>query len=799
MSNENQINIGGAEPRTSTIETLEVDQASKDMLEGILYDIDNHLEVEINRIRDSQVSSLIQWAYVATVGTGKTYALTRAAGKAVEKGWRVAIRVPTTKHAHETKTEIDKISPGSTGIWLGREQENPNDPTVKMCPRAAEVVAAQSVGGGPKHVCGSKRRGYCKFHPEVNSEGCGYKQQNLSQKQIIIFAGDSMLEFVPRDPMRQKGREQGFEFDLIMLDEFDPQGLIHSGSGNIDLDCLEATSIKLSDDSQIQDILVMFLQEIHAQVLSQKRYLAPQSYERPPEDFTIEQLLELSAASACSSKTVSASQRPDSATKNEVPIDKQTTFETLDGVLEAAKAAVPLTIGKDQFRSMSAAQIYETNKAQYKIRRIVLNIAKTCELMIQAVARDITELKHLEVLPESKAISINYLKAINLQYFFPPVLVFDATLQYELAKCILPNLEIRMQKHVSDGTGVKRFQLTDTSLSYSTLSSSSKWPARLRLWSEICHTMFGQTGLLLPKFLRSDIEPNLREGIMLGHFGDLKGTNNFQHVDALIVASRPAVNPRQAERAAAIITWENIQSLEEQYDWYPREEAPILYRHNRAYSWSVWHDKHPDRFAEAVRHSITEASIEQAAGRGRSTRRSATEPLTEYLLTSVPTNRPVDGVFSVAQLKAATSWIGVLLQEGLWLPLATKGAGDLLHRFLLALKSQRPKTLYSTLIGLPAFESPNNAAAWRKKQIQDNFEISRLAQAVDDALQEGAPTVEMLCSPFPLKDFQPIRAKVRGARYFAQVYVRVNDNESLEEALRRILGDEMGHIEVKPK
>lgn len=32
MSNENQINIGGAEPRTSTIETSEVDQASKDML-----------------------------------------------------------------------------------------------------------------------------------------------------------------------------------------------------------------------------------------------------------------------------------------------------------------------------------------------------------------------------------------------------------------------------------------------------------------------------------------------------------------------------------------------------------------------------------------------------------------------------------------------------------------------------------------------------------------------------------------------------------------------------------------------
>lgn len=143
--------------------------------------------------------------------------------------------------------------------------------------------------------------------------------------------------------------------------------------------------------------------------------------------------------------------------------------------------------------------------------------------------------------------------------------------------------------------------------------------------------------------------------IMLGHFGDLKGTNKFKHVGALIAASRSAIDPRQAERAAAIISRKNIQALEEKYEWYPREGAPIIYRPNSAYSWPVSSDTHPDRLAEAVRQSVIEAAIEQAVGRGRSTRRSETEPLTEYVLTSVPTNRPVDGVFSVAQFKATTS------------------------------------------------------------------------------------------------------------------------------------------------
>jgi len=115
----------------------------------------------------------------------------------------------------------------------------------------------------------------------------------------------------------------------------------------------------------------------------------------------------------------------------------------------------------------------------------------------------------------------------------------------------------------------------------------------------------------------------------------------------------------------------------------------------------------------------------------------------------------------------------------------------------LSVKSQRPETLYSNLIGVSAFESADGASRWRKKQIQDNFEISKLAHAVDDALQAAFESVELLCSPLPLTAFQPIRAKVRGARYFAQVYVRVTEGQSAREALTAVLGPFAEDVEIE--
>ena len=424
-------------------------------------------------------------------------------------------------------------------------------------------------------------------------------------------------------------------------------------------------------------------------------------------------------------------------------------------------------------------------------------IAKVCELMIQGIAREIHELKHLEVLPDRATISVNYLKQINLQYFFPPVLVFDATLQYDLAKYILPNLKIRFKRKVADGPCVKRYQLHDTSLSYSTIKSSKTWPVRLKLWANICSRIYGKTGFLVPKFVREQVDDMSDDILTLGHFGDLKGTNRFSDVNALIVASRPAVKPKIAERAAAIISWKNIEELDPKYEWYPREDCLLRYRLNPDYAWFVKQDKHPDALVEAVRRSVTEDSVEQAAGRGRNVRRNSSAPLTEYLLTNVPTDRLLDGVFDLSQFKAATSWVGLFLQKGIWVSLGSKGSGAILHILALALRSQRPDCLYIPLIGDTAFENAAGASSWRKKQLQDNFEISQLAHLVDEALREQHKSVPLLMSDYPLGAFQHVQAKVQGSRYFAQLYVRIESNETPVMALQRILGDEMEKIEVK--
>ncbi|MGA1760360.1 MAG: hypothetical protein ACO39Z_06470, partial [Paracoccaceae bacterium] len=75
--------------------------------------------------------------------------------------------------------------------------------------------------------------------------------------------------------------------------------------------------------------------------------------------------------------------------------------------------------------------------------------------------------------------------------------------------------------------------------------------------------------------------------------------------------------------------------------------------------------------------------------------------------------------------------------------------------------------------------------------------LAELANAIDEAMANCAENVNLLHSPFPVSDFRPVKAKVKGSRYFAQLYVRVESDETPIMALQRILGDEMEDVEVK--
>ena len=74
-----------------------------------------------------------------------------------------------------------------------------------------------------------------------------------------------------------------------------------------------------------------------------------------------------------------------------------------------------------------------------------------------------------------------------------------------------------------------------------------------------------------------------------------------------------------------------------------------------------------------------------------------------------------------------------------------------------------------------------------------------MVSLIDRKLQSNADSVDLLYAPFPLGGFKKVRAKVRGSRYFATVYVRTDAGENPPQALRRLLSDEMHDIELEAK
>ena len=151
----------------------------------------------------------------------------------------------------------------------------------------------------------------------------------------------------------------------------------------------------------------------------------------------------------------------------------------------------------------------------------------------------------------------------------------------------------------------------------------------------------------------------------------------------------------------------------------------------------------------------------------------------------------------MAEFKAATGWVGAFLELGVWFEGGTKGVGGVLHAFARAISAQRPESLYISVIGNPAFEGPDSAADWRKKQADDNPEIGALTREIDKALGARAESVEILCARYPLHDFVPVQAKVRGSRYFAQVYVRTGEGQTAVEALSALLGPVADEFEIR--
>jgi hypothetical protein len=649
--------------------------------------------------------------------------------------------------------------------------------------------------------------------------------QILGYKQGVIFAGDAMLELAPREGMKRAKEWRPykrltvpapdlFSRDIVKLDNatafvHEPKP-IGSAKDKPDFDLL------ILDETDPLSMLAGF--DVPPVSLTREAYEAIMATFKDPSDQEIVSGFLTLFQEACSDAGVGGFLPPLKPGEyyhdlgqdqlsglnldEEIGIFRSEFItgdyiEMLETVREIAFENLPKPVNQNAFIKLTAKQIIEANAVTIKARSLLLGVARVCEVMCLGLRNDLSILRHLKVSTTAGSILLRRKKTLGHHYSRLPTMIFDATLRPELLQQTFERLEIAYQQYATDSGGVLRYQLRDRDLSYGTLEGAD-WLPRLWLFSRLCNRMHGPTGLITPKSIRDQLPEDAHAGVRLGHFGALRGLNAFENVAALVVASRTAVAPGQAEDMAAVLSGQNISALPAEETWYPAKKGLIRWRQDPRAGWSTKYVEHPDPMVESVRAAITEDGLEQALGRGRNVRRSRGRPLVEYIITTTPTNRPVDGTFSMTELKAATGWIGAFLELGVWFKGGTKGVGGVLHTIARALAAQRPDSLYISLIGNPAFEGPETASDWRKKQIDDNPEISRLSNEIDKALGSRGKSVEVMCSLYPLHDFAPVEAKVKGSRYFAQLYVRIGEGQTAIDAMNALLGPLVGELEIRP-
>ena len=135
-------------------------------------------------------------------------------------------------------------------------------------------------------------------------------------------------------------------------------------------------------------------------------------------------------------------------------------------------------------------------------------------------------------------------------------------------------------------------------------------------------------------------------GWRTAHFNRLRGTNDFEGVDVVLVVGQPYPPVWATERMASALLYDSETPLAllpprpaaeaGRFVGYPVAEAPVPLRRGGT-TVNMTAPRHPDPAVEALRWLAGAAEVVQAVGRGRGVRRTAAGPLEVVLVTPEPT------------------------------------------------------------------------------------------------------------------------------------------------------------------
>lgn len=224
-----------------------------------------------------------------------------------------------------------------------------------------------------------------------------------------------------------------------------------------------------------------------------------------------------------------------------------------------------------------------------------------------------------------------------------PTLALDATGDRRLLELAFPHLSrvVRVaadapNAHVVQGIDRKNGKTALVASATDSETQKTEKAARRRRIVEVAETLAAgrKTGLLSYKGFEESPEVADAPGhIVPGHYGLLRGQNKWEDVDVLVVAGRMMPRAAEVERIAGGLFYDQPEAV---------ETGGIIgaatgeYRMRDGERKGARVEAHTSPLAEKVRRQITESELVQAIGRARSVRRERDNGVLVAVLTSTP-------------------------------------------------------------------------------------------------------------------------------------------------------------------
>jgi hypothetical protein len=263
-----------------------------------------------------------------------------------------------------------------------------------------------------------------------------------------------------------------------------------------------------------------------------------------------------------------------------------------------------------------------------------------------------------------------------------PILSLDASADHGINKRFcgerLENAPARIRRNAyvvqTYGKSFSRQSITGCDSSGEPLSDAKLAEAQ-RLQAEIVefiNALPGDVAVMVNKPVEELLSPRLREGVYTGHYGALRGRNEWQRCNTIVAVGRDQPRPFSVEQDARSLCFDDDEPLQITGE-YVLEPRRLRLTGNRPPVISEVR-VHPDRRVQALLETYRERENEQAIDRARLIHNKL--PKTVYVLSNLVLDIDVDMVVSWPDLRAGGNrYIRAWIDTGI-LP---SGAADL-HR-----------------------------------------------------------------------------------------------------------------------